>query len=141
MTRSGKPWTGSNLAQRLDSTALDGYVEFNISVRNVDEDDEAAEATTVYRIPVPRPISDPERVAALRRALSRRTFTKKVQNSYLLSGRFNSLCGSYYTGAKASSTEQAYYRCMGKRQGLDCACRELPALEVEQSVWGRWNIF
>jgi DNA invertase Pin-like site-specific DNA recombinase len=29
-TRKGLPWTGTNLAKRLNSTALDGYVEFRI---------------------------------------------------------------------------------------------------------------
>ncbi|MFG3252471.1 recombinase family protein [Streptomyces sp. NPDC048172] len=131
-TRNGLPWTGANLAKRLDSTALDGYVEFRIERTSGDDEDQVFE---VFRIDVPRPISDPQRVEALRRALKRKSFQKQNRAYYLLSGRFHSVCGGYYTGGKSSSSPIAYYRCMGKRLGLDCSCSELPAPDVEKAVW------
>ncbi|MGW2919494.1 recombinase family protein [Streptomyces angustmyceticus] len=131
LSRNGKEWTGSNLAKRVDSTALDGYVEFKIS--RTSEDGE--EQFEVFRIEVPRPISDPKRVAALRKALNRRTFKKKNQNHYLFTGRMHSVCGGYYTGGKSADSPIGYYRCMGKRLGLDCQCHELPAPDVEKRVW------
>ncbi|MFE7313786.1 recombinase family protein [Streptomyces sp. NPDC057555] len=130
-TRNGKPWTGSNLAKRVDSTALDGYVEFKISRTSEDGEEEFE----VFRIEVPRPISDPKRVAALRQALNRRTFKKKNLNQYLLTGRMHSVCGGYYTGGKSAESPIGYYRCMGKRLGLTCQCHELPAPDVEKTVW------
>ncbi|KIZ14390.1 hypothetical protein SNA_35445 [Streptomyces natalensis ATCC 27448] len=132
LSRNGKEWTGSNLAQRVDSTALDGYVEFKISRTSEDDEEEQFE---IFRIEVPRPISDPKRVAALRKALNRRTFKKKNQNQYLFTGRMHSVCGGYYTGGKSAESPIGYYRCMGKPLGLDCQCHELPAPDVEKRIW------
>ncbi|MER6571937.1 recombinase family protein [Streptomyces sp. NPDC001093] len=131
-TRKGLPWTGTNLAKRLNSTALDGYVEFRIE-RTAEDDEE--ETFEVFRIEVPRPISDPKRVEALRKALNRRSFKKKHQTHYLLTGRMHALCGGYYTGGKSADSPIGYYRCMGKRLGLECECAELPAPDVEKAVW------
>jgi DNA invertase Pin-like site-specific DNA recombinase len=131
-TRKGLLWTGSNLARRLNSTALDGYLEFRIE-RTAEDDEE--ETFEVFRIEVPRPIRDPKRVEALRKALNRRSFKKKNLNHYLFTGRLYALCGGYYTGAKASESPICYYRCMGKRLGLNCECSELPAPDVEKAVW------
>ncbi|WP_055590683.1 recombinase family protein [Streptacidiphilus griseoplanus] len=130
-TRNGKPWTGDNLAGRLRTTALDGYAEFKIM--RPGEDDEEDDTFEVFRIPVPRPLAE-ERVAALRTAMAARTFTKKNQRAYLLTGRFTAFCGGHYTGGKAPDRDAAY-RCMGKRLGLFCTCSELPALETEHAVW------
>ncbi|WP_307624219.1 recombinase family protein [Streptomyces sp. V3I7] len=131
-TRKGLSWTGANLAKRLNSTALDGYVEFRIE-RTTEEDEE--ETFEVFRIEVPRPISDPKRVEALRRALNRRSFKKKNLTHYLFTGRLHALCGGYYTGGKPAESPIAYYRCMGKRLGLKCECTELPAPDVEKAIW------
>nr|WP_245238392.1 recombinase family protein [Streptomyces roseochromogenus] len=131
-TRKGLPWTGTNLAKRLNSTALDGYVEFRI-VRSAEDDEE--ETFEVFRIEVPRPISDPKRVEALRRALNRRSFKKRNLAHYLFTGRMHALCGGYYTGGKSAESPIGYYRCMGKRLGLECECAELPAPDVEKAVW------
>ncbi|MGW2647751.1 recombinase family protein [Streptomyces sp. NPDC001393] len=131
-TRKGLPWTGTNLAKRLNSTALDGYVEFRIE-RTAEDDEE--ETFEVFRIEVPRPISDPKRVEALRKALNRRSFKKKHLTHYLLTGRMHALCGGYYTGGKSADSPIGYYRCMGKRLGLECECAELPAPDVEKAVW------
>lgn len=131
-TRKGLPWTGANLAKRLNSTALDGYVEFRIERTTEDDEEEIFE---VFRIEVPRPISDPKRVEALREALNRRSFKKKNLNHYLLTGRLRALCGGYYTGGKSADSPIGYYRCMGKRLGLKCECTELPAPDVERAVW------
>lgn len=131
-TRKGLPWTGTNLAKRLNSTALDGYVEFRIERTTEDDEEETSE---VFRIDVPRPISDPKRVEALRKALSRRSFKKKNLNHYLFTGRLHALCGGYYTGGKSADSPIGYYRCMGKRLGLKCECAELPAPDVEKAAW------
>ncbi|OAH13855.1 transposon gamma-delta resolvase [Streptomyces jeddahensis] len=131
-TRKGLPWTGTNLAKRLNSTALDGYVEFRIERTTEDDEEEAFE---VFRIEVPRPISDPKRVESLRKALNRRSFKKKSLNHYLFTGRLHALCGGYYTGGKSAESPIGYYRCMGKRLGLKCECAELPAPDVEKAIW------
>ncbi|MEV4877832.1 recombinase family protein [Streptomyces cyaneofuscatus] len=131
-TRNGKEWTGSNLAKRVNSTALDGYVEFKISGTSEGDEEEQSE---VFRIEVPRPIGDPKRVAALRGALNRRTFKKKNRSAYLFTGRMRAACGGYYTGGKSAEATVSYYRCMGKRMGLNCQCHELPAPDVEKRVW------
>jgi DNA invertase Pin-like site-specific DNA recombinase len=131
-TRKGLPWTGANLAKRLNSTALDGYVEFRIERTTEDDEEETFE---VFQIEVPRPISDPKRVEALRKALNRRSFKKKSLNHYLFTGRLHALCGAYYTGGKSAESPIGYYRCMGKRLGLKCVCAELPAPDVEKAVW------
>ncbi|MGW0579336.1 recombinase family protein [Streptomyces sp. NPDC002920] len=131
-TRKGMPWTGTNLARRLNSTALDGYVEFRIERTTEDDEEEVFE---VFRIEVPRPIRDPKRVEALRKALNRRTFKKKNRNHYLFTGRLHALCGGYYTGGKPAESPIGYYRCMGKRLGLNCQCAELPAPDVEKAIW------
>lgn len=131
-TRKGLPWTGSNLARRLNSTALDGYVDFRIERTTEDDEEETYE---IFRIEVPRPISDADRVEALRNALNRRSFKKKSLNHYLFTGRLHSRCGGYYTGGKSSDSPIGYYRCMGKRLGLQCDCSELPAPDVEKVVW------
>ncbi|MFJ9537721.1 recombinase family protein [Streptomyces sp. NPDC101225] len=131
-TRKDLPWTGANLAKRLDSTALDGYVEFRIERTTEDDEEETFE---VFRIEVPRPISDPKRVEALRKALNRRSFKKKNLTHYLFTGRLHALCGGYYTGGKNTNSPVGYYRCMGKRMGLKCECAELPAPDVEKAIW------
>lgn len=131
-TRKGLLWTGSNLAGRLNSTALDGYVEFRIERTTEDDEEEVFE---VFRIEVPRPISDAKRVEALRKALNRRSFTKKNLNRYLFTGRLYALCGGYYTGGKSGESPIGYYRCMGKRLSLNCQCTDLPAPDVEKAVW------
>ncbi|WP_225078885.1 recombinase family protein [Streptomyces sp. CoT10] len=131
-TRKGLPWTGTNLAKRLNSTALDGYVEFRIERTTEDDEEETFE---VFRIEVPRPIKDPKRVDALRKALNRRSFKKKDLNHYLFTGRLHALCGGYYTGGRSAESPIGYYRCMGKRLGLKCDCAELPAPDVERAVW------
>ncbi|MFF3453278.1 recombinase family protein [Streptomyces sp. NPDC002730] len=131
-TRSGKEWTGANLAKRITSTALDGYVEFRIE-RTTDDDEERQ--FEVFRIEVPKPISDPKRVAALRKAVNRRSFKKKNLNHYLFTGRLYSMCGAHYTGGKSADAQIGYYRCMGKRMGLECQCSELPAPDVEKRIW------
>ncbi|MFI2036641.1 recombinase family protein [Streptomyces bottropensis] len=131
-TRKGLPWTGANLAKRLNSTALDGYVEFRIERTTEDDEEKVFE---LFRIDVPRPISDPQRVEALRKALNRRSFKKKNLNHYLFTGRLHALCGCYYTGGKPAESPIGYYRCMGRRMGLNCQCADLPAPDVEKAIW------
>jgi DNA invertase Pin-like site-specific DNA recombinase len=131
-TRKGLLWTGTNLAKRLNSTALDGYVEFRIERTTEDDEEEVFE---VFRIEVPSPINDPKRVEALRTALNRRSFKKKNLTHYLFTGRLHARCGGHYTGGKSADSPIGYYRCMGKRLGLKCECAELPAPDVEKAVW------
>ncbi|MER7835440.1 recombinase family protein [Streptomyces sp. NPDC096040] len=131
-TRKGLLWTGANLARRLNSTALDGYVEFRIERTTEDDEEETFE---LFRIAVPRPIADPKRVEDLRKALNRRSFKKKNLTHYLFTGRLHAACGGYYTGGKNVESSIGYYRCMGKRLGLKCECSELPAPDVEKVIW------
>ncbi|MFF5371376.1 recombinase family protein [Streptomyces sp. NPDC013187] len=137
LTRTGKPWTGANLARRITSTALDGFVEFKIETEPGDDDEEAKYET--FRIPVPSPIPDPKRVAALRAAVNRKSTGKKYKPAakYLLSQRLLSSCGWYYTGGKAGDAPHAYYQCAGKRQrdAEKCSCAQLPVPLVDQLVW------
>lgn len=136
-TRTGKLWTGANLARRVTSTALDGYVEFKIETDSGHDGEESARET--FRISVPSPIPDPERVAALRVAVNRGSTGKKYRpaSKYLFSQRLVSSCGWYYTGGKAGDSPHAFYQCAGKRQqGKEkCSCAQLPVPLVDQHVW------
>jgi DNA invertase Pin-like site-specific DNA recombinase len=134
VTRSGKPWTGDNAANRFSkSTVLDGYAEFRISC-DVDDEDEDAEPYKVYRISVPKPLSD-EKCEALKENFAGSARQKSAHRSYHLSGRIAAQCGGHYTGYTRTDTGVSYYKCAGTRMGLKCRCSEIPAADIEGVVW------
>ncbi|MCX5333538.1 recombinase family protein [Streptomyces sp. NBC_00140] len=144
-TRSGRPWTASNLHRRLRSPALlKGEVLFRDpagSGKNgtkLDRDGVPLHGDSVA-ISVPRIISE-ERAQALVAAM-RETgqASRATAGDYPLSGRILGECGHRYVGAYRKSNDTRYYRCAGGNNGrgrtTNCADPYLTADDVEAAVW------
>ncbi|WP_330299396.1 recombinase family protein [Streptomyces sp. NBC_00503] len=139
VTARGLPWTGENLARVFQQTALDGYVAFRFARhRGVGHDREEGDGTPVpeeaVRITVPIPLPA-GRVRQVRAALARRSYARKEQRTYLLSGRVTSLCGHHYIGAHREDRGRTAYRCTGRRSDPPCSCGEIVAGPLEDAVW------
>ncbi|MEU2134588.1 recombinase family protein [Streptomyces sp. NPDC018352] len=138
-TPRGLPWTGANLIRVFMQTALDGYIIY----RNTDHprgnsvrlgsDGQPLYGETV-RILVPKPLPA-ERIAQVRKALARRSFTKKSQKEYLLSTRVQALCGHHYVGTHREVRGRTTYRCSGRRDENPCTCQEILVEPLEDVVW------
>lgn len=152
-TRSGKPWTCTNLYQRMHAETFDGYTTYRKTNRG---DREKAtrlcgDGTPVHgepvRIAVPE-ILTPIRNEELKAALKNRSL-KKPQGAahiYPLSGHIASGCGKFYVGGGRVKI-RSYY-CQGKRPEVvmengtavkkpGCDCTNLDAVEVEKAVWNK----
>ncbi|MEU9190637.1 recombinase family protein [Streptomyces sp. NPDC048484] len=145
-TRSGKPWTTTNLYQRMHSETLDGYTTY----RKVNRGDRKKatrlyeDGTPVYgepvRIAVPQ-ILTPGRTDELKAALKKRSTNKprKPARIYSLSGHIASDCGQVYVGG--GRTGQRAYRCQGNSSDKSgCGCTNLDATEIENAVWSRVTV-
>ncbi|MDO0933992.1 recombinase family protein [Streptomyces sp. DG2A-72] len=142
-TRSGKPWTTTNLYQRMHSETFDGYTTYRKANRGdrkratrLNED-----GTPVYgepvRIAVPQ-ILTPDRTDELKTALKKRSINKprKPARIYSLSGHIASDCGQVYVGG--GRTGQRAYRCQGNSSDKSaCGCTNLDATEIENAVWSK----
>lgn len=152
-TRSGKPWTGTNLYQRMHAETFDGYTTYRKTHRG---DGKKAtklheDGTPVYgkpvRIAVPEVLT-PGRYKELKAALENRSL-KKSQNApriYSLSGHIASGCGKVYVGG--GRVKSRSYYCQGQRPEVvtengkavkkpGCSCTNLDAAEVEEAVWNK----
>lgn len=144
-TRSGRPWTASNLHRRLRSSALlQGEVVFRNpagSGKNgtrLDEEGAPLHGDSVT-IPVPRILST-ERAEALVAAMRETGHASHAASGdYPLSGRILGACGYRYVGAYRKSDDTRYYRCGGGNNGkgktTNCSDPYLAADEVEAVVW------
>lgn len=152
-TRSGKPWTATNLYQRMHAETFDGYTTYRKTNRG---DRKKAtklheDGTPVYgepvRIAVPQ-ILTPGRSSELKTALKRRSLGKpqRAARVYPLSGHIASGCGKVYVGG--GRTEQRSYYCQGQRPEVvledgkavkkqGCDCTNLDATEMEKVAWER----
>lgn len=152
-TRSGKPWTCTNLYQRMHAETFDGYTTYRKTNRGdrkkatkLQED-----GTPVYgkpvRIAVPEVLT-PGRNKELKAALSNRSLKKpqNVARIYPLSGHIGSGCGKVYVGG--GRVKHRSYYCQGQRPEVvmengeavkkpGCDCTNLDAAEVEETVWDR----
>lgn len=140
VTRSGKPWTGANLAARMLTLTGEPFVIFRNPARvALDADGHPAIGETV-RIELEPVFSDEERFR-LKAALTRRTYSKRSSEPYPLSGRLASPCGGHYSGQNRDyvSGAQRQYRCTGRVReyaGAElCDCPNLDASLVEGWVW------
>lgn len=140
-TRSGRPWTDTNLYQRMHSETFDGYTTYRKTNRG-----DRKKATKLYEdgtpvhgepvhVAVPQ-ILTPDRTRELKAALTKRSIGKprKPARIYTLSGHIASGCGRVYVGG--GRTGQRAYRCQGTGSYKDsCGCANLDAAEVEAAVW------
>lgn len=148
-TRSGKPWTDTNLKERVTSeTLLNAQQIFrNPKHRNTALD---ADGKPVYGETVTiqlDPIFSPEEVSELRQAMAQRPIKTKGSGGrvYTLSTRLVSPCGAAYTGFGRTGKEGRHYRCQGKNERFAgakvCACPRIDADAVERYVWGKLRDF
>ncbi|MER5752413.1 recombinase family protein [Streptomyces sp. NPDC002088] len=142
-TRSGKPWTATNLYQRMHSETFDGYTTYRKANRG-----HRKKATKLYedgtlvygepvRIAVPQLLT-PDRAEELKAVLKKRSINKprKPARIYALSGHIASDCGQVYVGG--GRTGQRAYRCQGNSSDKSgCGCTSLDATEIENAVWSK----
>jgi transposase len=147
-TRSGKPWSHSNLRAKLlsDSTTL-AQVTFRNPNRpkaghgaEMKKDGTAKHgATVIIKLD---PIFTPEEVADLNRAMGRLAIgtPKPKAHGYPLSKRLFGRCGAHYIGLKRSGRAGRWYRCSGKAEAYPgspkCKCGMVDADAIEAAVWG-----
>lgn len=149
-TRSGVPWSNSNVRGKLVS---DATLKSVTTFRNPDrahaghgaklaKDGTAKHGETVT-IQLD-PIFTPEEAADLARAMGRlgNGKPKPKPHGYPLSGRlFNEHtgCGVHHVGMKKSNRDGRWYRCQGKQQKYpgdpQCTCDVVDANAVEGAVW------
>lgn len=141
LTRTGKPWTGGNLALKYTSTSLDGYVIYRNTDRSgptsvkLNEDGTPFYGETIH-IAVPRALPE-ETVTAVRKALTRRSITKSASRDYLLTRRVFGPCGNYYVGSYRNNRDHTRYQCTGRavKSEKHCSCKEIDAPTLEKVIW------
>lgn len=146
-TRSGRPWSASNLHRRLRSPALlKGEVVFrkpdgdSKNRTKLDLDGVPLHGESVV-IPIPRIITE-ARAGALEQALTRNAHSSHAAcREYPLSGRIIGKCGHRYVGAFRNVDDTRQYRCGGSNNGKGaqtrCTDPYLTALDVEAAVWSQ----
>lgn len=148
VTRSGKPWSHSNLrAKLLSDSTLKAIVTFRNPNRAhaghgaaLNKDGTAKHGKTVT-IDLD-PILTPEEAADLARAMGRlgNGKPKPKAHGYPLSKRVFGHCGAHYVGMKRSGRAGRWYRCTGKAQKYPgdpmCSCDMVDADAMEGAVWG-----
>ncbi|WP_406132435.1 recombinase family protein [Streptomyces anthocyanicus] len=144
LTRSGRPWTASNLHRRLRCSALlEGEVIFRNPAgdgRNrtrLDQNGVPVHGQSVV-LAVPRIISE-ERADELARVLREGGHSSHAAaDAYPLTGRILGACGHRYVGSFSKSNVTRYYRCgggnNGKRRETNCSDPLLDAA-AEAAVW------
>ena len=145
LSRSGRPWTASNVHRRLKSSALlEGKVVFRNPARKgsngtkLDEEGVPLRGDSVT-ITVPRILSE-ERAQALAKAIRQMGHSSHAAAAhYPLTGRILGMCGHGYVGSYRNSQGARYYRCGGGNNGrakeTNCADPYLAAGEAEAAVW------
>ncbi|WP_181786108.1 recombinase family protein [Streptomyces phytophilus] len=144
-TRSGVPWSHSNLRNKLIS-------ESTVSARVIFRNPKRSHAgrgvilkkdgtpkygkTTIISL---EPIFTPGEVAALKRALTGSRRPKAPDASYPLSKRLFGACGSHHSGVKKTARTGRWYKCSGKNPKYPgapvCTCPQVDAASVEHAVW------
>ncbi|GAA3180933.1 recombinase family protein [Streptomyces virens] len=146
-TRSGKPWSHSNLRGKLISeSTLRGVVTFRNPKRAhaghgaaLNKDGTAKHGATVT-IQLD-PIFTPEEAADLSAAMGRlgNGKPKPKPHGYPLSKRLVGHCGAHYVGMKRSGRPGRWYRCTGRAAKYPgdpvCSCDMVDADAVEAAVW------
>ncbi|MFI7344718.1 recombinase family protein [Streptomyces sp. NPDC049936] len=147
LTRSGRPWTASNLHRRLRCSALlQGEVVFRKPpgrTRNATRLNQ--EGVPVYgesvSVPVPRIITTERAEALVRSMHAGGRSTRAAAVGYPLTGRIAGTCGHRYVGSIKKDNGTRYYRCGGANNGkggqTNCSDPLLTADDVEAVVWKR----
>jgi DNA invertase Pin-like site-specific DNA recombinase len=137
VTRSGGPWTPSNLRQRLTSDAaaacsvfrkVEGVRGGKPRARTNKAGDPLLGATVVRQLPE---ILSPERFKAVQRAIARNA--RQSNGKYELTGFLFGSCGHHYRGTNGGDRR---YKCTG-----DCKDVSVPARPIEELVWQRLAAF
>ncbi|MFE1095902.1 recombinase family protein [Streptomyces smyrnaeus] len=145
LTRSGKPWTASNLHRRLRSNAL---LKAEVIFRNPDGSGRNRTKLDQEGVPlhgqsvtisIPRILSK-ERAKALEKAMAKNGHTSHAAaGDYPLSGRIKGKCGYGYVGAYRKTDDTRYYRCGGSNNGkgkvTGCTDPYITASDIEAAVW------
>ncbi|MFE3856177.1 recombinase family protein [Streptomyces griseorubiginosus] len=146
-TRSGRPWSASNLHRRLKSSAL---LKCEVVFRKPDgggksrtklgQDGAPLHGESVV-IPLPRLITE-ARAEALEQSLMRNAHSSHAAGrDYPLTGRIVGTCGHRYVGSFRNVDGIRYYRCGGNNngKGVQTGCTDpyLTAADVEAVVRSR----
>lgn len=145
LSRSGRPWTASNLHRRLKSPVLlKGEVVFRNpagrgkSGTKLDQDGVPLHGDSVT-IVVPRIVPEGETEALAEAMRERGHASHAAAESYPLSGRILGTCGHRYVGSYRKTNGTRYYRCGGGNNGKGpqtrCSDAHLTADDVEAAVW------
>ncbi|MEV5957802.1 recombinase family protein [Streptomyces sp. NPDC051987] len=145
-TRSGKPWTGTNLHRRLQSAAFIGETVFRRPDQQwgghctrLGDDGRPLHGESVV-IPLPAILSA-ERTQAFQRALAELTRPRRNPlGEYPLTGRIHGACGRPYVGCFRSNDGVWTYRCSGLNAAARCGCRSLRADHAEEQVARHLNV-
>ncbi|WP_159024973.1 recombinase family protein [Streptomyces sp. CB01373] len=145
LTRSGKPWTGTNLHRRLRGATFLGEAVFRRTDRQwgghrtrLGSDGRPLHGESVV-IPLP-PILPAHRIRSFQEALAALTRPRKNPiGEYLLSGLIHGHCGRPYIGCFRSKDGLRTYRCSGWNADVSCGCVFLPADLVEEEVASHLN--
>jgi DNA invertase Pin-like site-specific DNA recombinase len=123
-TRTGKPWTGGDLRIVLMREDLHkAQVRFREVRRTKDT---GREGVTIKL----DPIFSEEEIEELKAAVRPRRRHTKRREGFILSGRIDSLCGSYYVG------RSKHYMCRKRTHKNTCACPAVPADLLDTWAWG-----
>jgi DNA invertase Pin-like site-specific DNA recombinase len=123
-TRTGKPWTGGDLRIVLMREDLH---KAQVRFRKVRKSKETARESVTIKL---TPIFSEEEIAELKAAVRpRRRITKRAEG-FMLSGRIDSLCGSYYVG------RGKHYMCRMRTHKNACGCPAVPASITDAWAWG-----
>lgn len=146
-TRSGVPWSHSNLrAKLLSESTINARVIFRNPNRTraghgakFNADGTPVNGQTV--IIKLDPVFTPDEVTALNLAMGRLAIgtPKSKPHGYPLSKRLFNACGSHYVGMKRTSRPGRWYRCSGKAEPYPgspkCTCDMVDADAMEGAVW------
>jgi DNA invertase Pin-like site-specific DNA recombinase len=124
-TRTGKSWTGGDLRIVLMREDLH---KAQVRFREVRGSKESGRESVIIKL---KPIFTQEQVEELKAAVRPRRRITKRRDGFILSGRIDSLCGSYYVG------RGRHYMCRMRTHKNTCACPAILADPADAWAWGQ----
>ncbi len=135
--RNGKKWGRNIIFDMVRNERYMGVFTFNQYVKRLPNGKRASRVrkneSEIIRIPGGMPAIVTEETFKKVQAIlsSRKIGPIRRNNFYLLTGFiFCGLCGSAYTGSKAS-LKHAYYVCSRKKNIMDCSSQHVPQKDIE----------
>lgn len=122
-TRTGKSWTGGDLRIVLMREDLH---KAQVRFREVRKSREPGRDSVVIKLD---PIFSPEEIGELKAAVRPRRRHTKRREGFILSGRIDSLCGSYYVG------RGKHYMCRMRTHKDTCDCPAVQADLLDAWAW------